>query len=74
MPLISTLLPCTNEYNTSEIQFQIWPKAIVGAGSFWNYRPDIKPNSPEFLTILNAQHKVSLCEIEVMEAKRHQTI
>ena len=69
----STLLTGTTEYNTTQIKFQIWPKAIVGAGSFWNYRPDIKPNSPEFLAILNVQHKVSLREIEITEAWLHQT-
>lgn len=42
---------------TESVSGIIWPKAIVGAGSFWNYRPDIKPNSPEFLTILNVQRK-----------------
>ena len=42
------------------MNFQIWPKATVGAGSFWNYQPDIKPDSQEFLTTLSTLQKVSL--------------
>ncbi|XP_068715024.1 uncharacterized protein [Montipora foliosa] len=35
----------------------IWPKATVGASSFWNYQPDIKPDSQEFLTTLSTLQK-----------------
>jgi len=42
------------------INFQIWPKATLGAGSFWNYQPDIKPDCQEFLTTLSTLQKVSL--------------
>ncbi|KAL9959394.1 hypothetical protein ACROYT_G032716 [Oculina patagonica] len=35
----------------------IWPRAIVGAGSFWNYQSGLKPDSQEFQTRVNNQHK-----------------
>lgn len=41
--------------------FQIWPRAIVGAGSFWNYQADLKPDSPEFQMRVDSQHKVCQC-------------
>jgi len=42
---------------TESVSGIIWPQAIVGAGSFWNYQSEVKPDSPEFLMILNNQHK-----------------
>ena len=41
------------------INFQIWPSAIVGAGSFWNYQSKLTPDSKEFATMIDTQHKVS---------------
>ena len=39
--------------------FQIWPSAIVGAGSFWNYQSKLTPDSKEFAMMIDTQHKVS---------------
>ena len=41
------------------INFQIWPSAIVGAGSFWNYQSKLTPDSKEFAMVIDTQHKVS---------------
>ena len=41
------------------INFQIWPSAIVGAGSFWNYQSKLTPDSKEFVMMIDTQHKVS---------------
>ena len=41
------------------INFQIWPSAIVGAGSFWNYQSKLTPDSKEFAMMIDTQHKVS---------------
>ena len=41
------------------INFQIWPSAIVGAGSFWNYQSKLTPDSREFAVMIDTQHKVS---------------
>ena len=46
-------------YTLWDVFCQIWPQAIVGAGSFWNYQSEVKTDSPEFLMILNNQHKVN---------------
>ena len=42
------------------MNFQIWPSAIVGAGSFWNYQSKLTPDSKEFAMMINTQHKMSL--------------
>ena len=41
------------------MNFQIWPSAIVGAGSFWNYQSKLTPDSKEFAMVIDTQHKVS---------------
>ena len=41
------------------MKFQIWPSAIVGAGSFWNYQSELTPDSKEFAMMMDTQHKVS---------------
>ena len=41
------------------MNFQIWPSAIVGAGSFWNYQSKLTPDSKEFAMMIDTQHKVS---------------
>ena len=46
---------CANEI----MKFQIWPSAIVGAGSFWNYQSKVTPGSKEFAMMIDTQHKVS---------------
>ena len=46
-------------YTNEIIKFQIWSSAIVGAGSFWNYRSKLTPDSKEFAMMIDTQHKVS---------------
>ena len=46
-------------YANETMNFQIWPRAIVGAGSFWNYQSKLTPDSKEFAMIVDTQHKVS---------------
>ena len=41
------------------MNFQIWPSAIVGAGSFWNYQSKVTPDSKEFAMMIDTQRKVS---------------
>ena len=41
------------------MNFQIWPSAIVGAGSFWNYQSKLTPDSKEFAMMIDTQHKVN---------------
>ena len=41
------------------MNFLIWPSAIVGAGSFWNYQSKLTPDSKEFAMMIDTQHKVS---------------
>ena len=41
------------------MNFQIWPSAIVGAGSFWNYQSNLAPYSKEFVMMIDTEHKVS---------------
>ena len=41
------------------INFQIWPSAIVGAGSFWNYQSKLTPDSKEFAMMIDTQLQVS---------------
>ena len=41
------------------MNFGIWPSAIVGAGSFWNYQSKLTPDSKEFAMMIDTQHKVS---------------
>ena len=46
-------------YANEIMKFQIWPSAIVGAGSFWNYQSKLTPDSKEFVMMIDTQHKVS---------------
>ena len=46
-------------YANEIIKFQIWPNAIVGAGSFWNYQSKVTPDSKEFAMMIDTQRKVS---------------
>ena len=46
-------------YANEILKFQIWPSAIVGAGSFWNYQSKVTPDSKEFAMMIDTQHKVS---------------
>ena len=46
-------------YANEIMEFQIWPSAIVGAGSFWNYQSKLTPDSKEFAMVIDTQHKVS---------------
>ena len=58
--LIKVLYWDTPIYILNEtINFQIWPSAIVGAGSFWNYQSKLTPDSKEFAMMIDTQHKVS---------------
>ena len=57
--LIEELYWDTSIYANETINFQIWPSAIVEAGSFWNYQSKLTPDSKEFVMIINTQHKVS---------------
>ena len=41
------------------MKFQIWPSAIVGAGSFWNYQSKVTPDSKEFAMMIDPQRKVN---------------
>ena len=42
--LIEELYWHTSIYANETINFQIWPSAIVGAGSFWNYQSKLTPD------------------------------
>ncbi|KAJ7377884.1 hypothetical protein OS493_025778 [Desmophyllum pertusum] len=42
---------------TESLSGIIWPRAIVGAGTFWNYQSGLKPESQEFQMRVNSQHK-----------------
>ena len=59
------LLPGTYNWGDTPIyaneimKFQIWPSAIVGAGSFWNYQSKVTPDSKEFAMMIDTQRKVS---------------
>ena len=57
--LIEVLYWDTPIYTNETINFQIWPSAIVGAGSFWNYQSKLTPDSKEFVMMIDAQHNVS---------------
>ena len=46
-------------YANEIMKFQIWPSAIVGAGSFWNCQSKLTPDSKDFAMMINTQHKVS---------------
>ena len=50
------------------INFQIWPSAIVGAGSFWNYQSKLTPDSKEFAMVIDTQHKVSRYVIIILSS------
>ena len=58
--LIEELYWDTSIYANEKINFQIWPSAIFGAGSFWNYQSKLTPDSKEFAIMINTQHKASL--------------
>ena len=57
--LIEVLYWGTPIYTNETINFQIWPSAIIGAGSFWNYQSKLTPDSKEFVMMIDAQHNVS---------------
>ena len=57
--LIEVLFGDTPIYTNETIKFQIWPSAIVGGGSFWNYQSKLTPDSKEFAMMIDTQHKVS---------------
>ena len=57
--LIEVLYWDTSIYTNETINLQIWPSAIVGAGSFWNYQSKLTPDSREFAVMIDTQHKVS---------------
>ena len=57
--LIEVLFGDTPIYTNETIKFQIWPSAIVGAGSFWNYQSKLTPDSKEFAMMIDTQHEVS---------------
>ena len=57
--LIEELYWDTSIYANETMNFQIWPSAIVGAGSFWNYQSKLTPDSKEFAMMIDTQHKVS---------------
>ena len=57
--LIEELYWDTPIYTNETINFQIWPSAIVGAGSFWNYQSKLTPDSKEFAMVIDTQHKMS---------------
>ena len=42
--LIEVLYRDTPIYTNETLKFQIWPSAIVGAGSFWNYQSKLTPD------------------------------
>ena len=57
--LIEVLYWGTPIYTNETINFQIWPSAIIGAGSFWNYQSKLTPDSKEFVMMIDTQHNVS---------------
>ena len=57
--LIEVLYWDTPIYTNETMNVQIWPSAIVGAGSFWNYQSKLTPDSKEFAMMIDTQHKVS---------------
>ena len=62
---IGVLLPETYMWEDTPIyaneimKFQIWPSAIVGVGSFWNYQSKVTPDSKEFAMMIDTQRKAS---------------
>ncbi|EDO29436.1 predicted protein [Nematostella vectensis] len=42
---------------TQSVAGIIWPRAVVGAGSFWNYNSDLSADSAEFNMRYQGQHK-----------------
>ena len=58
--LIEELYWDTSIYANETMNFQIWPIAIVGAASFWNYQSKLNPDSKEFVMMINTQHKASV--------------
>ena len=57
--LIEELYWDTSIYANETMNFQIWPSAIVGAGSFWNYQSKLTPDSKEFAMMIDTQLQVS---------------
>ncbi|KAM7425735.1 hypothetical protein ABFA07_022876 [Porites harrisoni] len=49
--------PESNSLFTESVSGIIWPSAIVGAGSFWNYQSKLTPDSKEFAMMIDTQHK-----------------
>ena len=66
--LIEVLYWDTPIYTNETINFQIWPSAIVGAGSFWNYQSKLTPDSKEFAMVIDTQHKVSRYVIIILSS------
>ena len=66
--LIEELYWDTSIYANETINFQIWPSAIVGAGSFWNYQSKLTPDSKEFAMVIDTQHKVSRYVIIILSS------
>ena len=66
--LIEELYWDTSIYAKETINFQIWPSAIVGAGSFWNYQSKLTPDSKEFAMVIDTQHKVSRYVIIILSS------
>ena len=64
--LIEVLYWDTSIYTNETINLQIWPSAIVGARSFWNYQSKLTPDSKEFAMMIDTQHKVS-CYVRFIE-------
>ncbi|XP_031568671.1 beta-hexosaminidase 1-like [Actinia tenebrosa] len=42
---------------TQSVSGLIWPRAVVGAGSFWNYDPDLKPETADFVLRYDAMNR-----------------
>ena len=57
--LIEELYWDTSIYANETMNFQIWPSAIVGAGSSWNQQSKLTPDSKEFAMMIDTQQKVS---------------
>ncbi|XP_073228638.1 uncharacterized protein [Porites lutea] len=49
--------PESDSQFTESVSGIIWPSAIVGAGSFWNYQSKLTPDSKEFAVMIDTQHK-----------------
>ena len=59
--LIEELYWDTSVYANETINFQIWPSAIVRAGSFWNYQSKLTPDSKEFAMMIDLSSNFKSC-------------